>query len=146
MQNIIISVIKNEDEVEILRDKSSFNYKYNQTTIDLLKKNFKLKDSLYLLATENNDFVAFCSLDREWWEDNYFFIREIMVSENFQRIGIAKQLIEKCIQHAKDKGADGIVTETAFDNYPMQQLCENNNFKKWDNPEWKDGITYKLEF
>lgn len=51
-----------------------------------------------------------------------------------------------CVEHARDKGAVGVVTETAFDNIPMQKLCEKLGFKKWENPQWKKGITYKLVF
>lgn len=52
----------------------------------------------------------------------------------------------RCIEHAKNLKANGVITETAFENYPMQSLCEKFSFKKWDNPQWKEGITYRLEF
>lgn len=146
MNNVDINIITDEKEIEYLRDKSSFNYTYDQPSIDSLKKLFKLKDSLYLLAKWGDEFVGFCSIDRDWWEDNYFFLREILVNPNFQKIGIGQQLMKQCIKHAKGSGAIGVVTETANDNYPMQNLCEKLHFKKWENPQWKDGITFKLEF
>ena len=66
MDNIVINIITDEKEIEYLRDKASFNYTYNQPTIDSLKKLFKLKDSLYLLAKSDDEFVGFCSIDRDW--------------------------------------------------------------------------------
>ena len=146
MNSIVINIISDENEIEYLRDKSSFNYTYDQLTIDSLKRLFKLKDSLYLLAKSGDEFVGFCSIDRDWWEDNYFFLREILVNPNFQKLGIGQQLMEQCIKHANDNGATGVVMETANDNLPMQNLCEKLYFKKWENPQWKEGITYKLVF
>ena len=146
MPNITISIMKDVKEIDFLRHKSSFNYTYDQATLDLLKKNFTLKDSLYLIAKKDAKFVAFCSIDRDWWEENYFFLREILVTPDFQKSGIGKELMNRCIEHARNKKALGVVTETAFENSPMQKLCEKFDFKEWDNPQWKKGITYKLLF
>ena len=150
MNQITFSIVQNEDEIEILRNRSGkyndFTYTYEETTIDLLKKNFSLPDSLYLIAKKGDEFVAFCSIDRDWWEVNYFMIREVIVDTNFQKQGIGETIMGKCIDHAKSKGAIGVVTETAFENLPMQKLCAKFHFSKWDNPEWKEGITYKLIF
>ncbi|MBI5411720.1 GNAT family N-acetyltransferase [Candidatus Peregrinibacteria bacterium] len=142
--NIRYSTIKKAEAIEILRDKTSFNYTFDQTTIELLKKRFALKDSLYILAKNNGEFTAFCSVDRDWWENNYFFIREILVDPNFQKLGLGQELMKRCIDHAKKKGAKGVVTETAFENVPMQKLCAKFGFQQWNNPQWKEGITYKL--
>jgi predicted N-acetyltransferase YhbS len=146
MKGVTFSKIQHVEEIETLRGVRSFNYIFDDTLVDLLKKNFSLPDSLYLLATKNGDFVAFCSTDRDWWEENHFMIREIIVDSNFQKQGIGRVMVQKCIQHAKNKGAVGVVTETAFENTPMQKLCAKFQFKKWDNPQWKEGITYKLIF
>lgn len=54
--------------------------------------------------------------------------------------------MERCVKYAKGRGAIGVVTETANDNDPMQNLCEKLHFIKWENSQRKDGITYKLEF
>jgi ribosomal protein S18 acetylase RimI-like enzyme len=138
--------ITNPEELEILRNKKSFNYALDTPTIDLLKKNLALKDSLYLITKKGTAFAAFCSIDRDWWEDNFFFIREILVDPNFQKLGLGEELMARCINHAKSKNAAGIVTETAFKNTPMQNLCTKLGFKEWDNPQWKEGVTYKLVF
>ncbi len=146
MDEIRILIIKDEEEIEFLRDKKSFNYTYDKATIDSLRRHFTLKDSLYLMAKKGAEFVAFCSIDKDWWEDNFFFIREILVDPSYQKIGIGKELMGRCIEHAKNKGANGVVTETAFENSPMQKLCSKFGFKEWDNPQWSEGITYKLIF
>lgn len=150
MSDITISIIKDEQEIDILRNVTSeykdFVYRYDEETLNLLKKNLKLEGSLYIVAKQDGDFVAFCSVDTEWWEDNHFFIREIFVKPDFQKQKIGEMLIKQCIDHARQKGATGIVTETAFENIPMQKLCVKLGFEKWDNPNWKEGITYKLLF
>ncbi|MBU1019060.1 MAG: GNAT family N-acetyltransferase [Patescibacteria group bacterium] len=138
--------MQDEKDIEFLHNKQSFNYRFDKATIDLLKKHFRLKDSLYLLAEKGEEFVAFCSVDREWWEDDFFFIREILVDPNFQKLGIGKKLMSRCIEYAKNKKAKGVVTETDSENSPMQNLCSKFGFKEWDNPKWKEGITYKLLF
>lgn len=150
MTNLTFHIITNEKEIDILSgQKSSFNrfeYGYcdSDDTITLLKNNFHLKDSLYLIVKEYDNFAGFISMDRDWWEENCFFLREIFVSPDFQGHGIGKKLISTCIEHARKHWAKAIVTETAFENIPMQKLCESLGFEKWDNPEWKEGITYKL--
>ena len=138
--------MKDKKEIDFLQNKSSFNYTYDKATIDSLKKHFILEDSLYLIAKKGKEFVAFCSIDRDWWEENFFFVREILVDIKFRKLGIGKEMMNRCIEHARNKKATGVVTETAFENSPMQQLCEKIGFKKWDNPQWKEGITYKLLF
>ena len=119
---------------------------FNEPTMDLLKKNFSLKDSLYLIAKKGGEVVGFCSVDRDWWEESFFFIREIFVEPKFQKLGIGKTLMSRCVEHARDKKATGVVTETAFSNSPMQKLCEKLGFTKWENPQWKEGVTYRLGF
>ncbi len=146
MKAINYSKIKEAKEIEILRNKTSFNYIYEDKAIESLKKHFTLNDSLYIIAKNNGKFVAFCSIDRGWWEDGYFFIREILVDSCFQKRNIGSEIMGRCIAHAKKKRAIGVVTETAFENIPMQKLCTKLGFKKWDNPKWKEGITYKLMF
>lgn len=112
----------------------------------MLKGNFARSDSLYTIAEEDGEFVAFCSTDSDWWEPKHFFLREIFVTPIHQGKRIGEALMKEGINHAKQHGALGIVTETAFENVPMQKLCEKCGFAKWDNPEWKSGITYKLIF
>jgi ribosomal protein S18 acetylase RimI-like enzyme len=146
MSNINYSTIKDAEEIEILRGRSSFKYVFDPAAIESLKKHFTSKNSLYVLAKSDGIFAGFCSIDRDWWEENHFFIREILVDPGFQKLGIGSELMRRCIDHARKLGAMGVVTETAFDNVPMQTLCAKLGFQKWDNPQWKEGITYKLLF
>ena len=146
MKKVNYSIIKDIEEIDILKNREVFNYNYDQEEINSLKKHFIMKDSLYILARYKNEFAGFCSIDRNWWEDDYFFLRQILVNSNFRKMNIGSEVMSRCIKHAKDKKAIGVVTETAFDNLPMQRLCEKIGFKKWDNKEWKEGITYKLVF
>ncbi len=134
--------------LETLLGKSSqyqdFVYVYQGDTIELLERNFTLPDSLYLMVTDNGVFVGFVSCDRDWWEDNRFFLREIFISPDYQGKGVGSYLMQRCIDHARTHGAVELVTQTAVENIPMQQLCEKNGFVRWSNPQWTEGITYKL--
>ncbi|KKP84608.1 MAG: hypothetical protein UR83_C0017G0004 [Candidatus Moranbacteria bacterium GW2011_GWF2_35_54] len=38
------------------------------------------------------------------------------------------------------------MTQTEFENIPAQKLYEKIGFEEINNPEWKEGITYKLNF
>ncbi len=144
MSKISYLNIKKTEEITILRGRESHGYIMDQAVINLLQKNFGLEMSLYLIAKSNSDFAGFCSIDKDWWEDGFFFIREIIVDPKFQKQGIGEELMTRCISHARKLGAIGIVTETDFENIRMQKLCEKLQFKEWDNPQWEDGITYKL--
>jgi GNAT superfamily N-acetyltransferase len=142
--------ITNAQDIEQLLGKSShyndFTYSYTDDTINLLKRNFSLPDSLYILVQDNDTFVGFVSIDKDWWEENSFFLREIFVESSYQGQGVGQSLMNKCISHAKEHGANQLVTQTALDNIPMQKLCEKNGLVRWDNPQWQEGITYKLVF
>lgn len=146
MNNTTISQITDEKELELLLNKQSYDYVFDEALVNSLKTYFKEADSLFLIAKEDSVFAAFCSMDRNWWEDNFFFIREILVDSQFQKRGIGEELMRQCMEHARNRGAVGVVTETAFENYPMQALCEKMGFVKWENQQWKEGITYKLVF
>ena len=142
------SVITEPNNIDVLQGKTSqfknFNVAYDEVTLNYLKTHLADEDSLYLIAKECDTFAGFCSVDLDWWEENYFFLREIFVQPTFQQRGIGLELMQRCIAHAKKMGAAGIVTETAFENVPMQKLCMKCGFQQWENPRWKEGITYKL--
>lgn len=146
---ISYEIITDIEDINVLLGKEStfanLHYKYSQETVDMLKKYFLRTDSFYLIVKDEGVFVAFCSLDSDWWEPQYFFLREIFVMPEYQGQQIGMELIQRSIQHSQDNGAIGVVTETAFENVPMQKLCEKCGFQKWDNPEWKEGVTYKLK-
>ncbi|MFA7682019.1 MAG: GNAT family N-acetyltransferase [Candidatus Peribacteraceae bacterium] len=148
--NIKYSVITQASDIDVLRGKTSqfknFNVRYDEETLNYLKTHLADEDSLYLVAKEGDAFAGFCSIDSDWWEDNYFFLREIFVEPAFQQRGIGIELMQRCITHAKKMEATGVVTETAFENLPMQKLCVKCGFIEWENPQWKEGITYKLLF
>ncbi len=148
--NIEYSIITDTEAIDVLRGKTSqfknFNVRYDEVTLDYLKTHLADEDSLYVMAKEGDVFAGFCSIDSDWWEKDYFFLREIFVEPAFQQRGIGLELMQRCIAHAKKMGAVGVVTETAFENIPMQKLCAKCGFESWENPQWKDGVTYKLLF
>ena len=133
--------LKNKDELSVLLGKKS-QFK----SLNYLRKNFSRKKSLYLFAKVDQQFAGFVSCDDNWWERNYFFIREIFVEPKFQKQGIGDVFVDKCIKHARKNRAIGIVTETDFRNTPYQKLLAKKKFKIFENPQWKEGVTLKLTF
>lgn len=123
----------------------NFVYTYTVETIELLKNNFELPDSLYMLVLDQDNFVGFVSVDSDWWEESSLFLRAIFIKPDYQGQGVGQSLMDICITHARECGALYLVTQTANENIPMQSLCDKNNFYRWDNPKWQEGITYKLK-
>ena len=148
MHNFIFQEILDVNEINILSHQRSlfwdFLYQYDEETLDFLKSHITDDESYYLLVKEKNNFVAFISTDREWREKNSFFIREIFIHPDFQKKKLGVILMNKCIDHAKKHHARRVITQTAFENIPMQKLCEGLGFRKWENSEWKEWITYRL--
>lgn len=146
-----ISQIKDPDELDVLLDKEArfgnLRFSYSLASIEELKKRFHLSGSLYLMAKDTNgEFSAFSSMDPDWREPNHLFLREVFVMPTHQKLGLGRTLLERCIEHAKKHQFIAIVTQTPHENLPMQKLCERLGFCKWENPEWKEEITYKLTF
>ncbi len=146
----IFRPIENTSEIDQLLNRKSqyadFKYVYENETIELLKRNFSLPGSMYCTVMDGEQFIGFVSCDRDWWESNHFFLREIFIEPAYQGQGLGQALMVMCIDHAKSQSAHGLVTQTAFGNVPMQRLCERNGFVRWPNPQWDEGITYKLLF
>ncbi|MFA6259793.1 MAG: GNAT family N-acetyltransferase [Candidatus Peribacteraceae bacterium] len=142
--------VTKSETIDVLRGKTaqyrSLNIQYDDDTLQYLKNHLHDEDSLYLIAKENNVFAGFCSIDSDWWEKGFFFLREIYVEPRLHKQGIGSEFMQRCIAHAQSCEAKGVVTETAFENVPMQKLCKKFGFEKWKNPEWEEGVTYKLLF
>jgi ribosomal protein S18 acetylase RimI-like enzyme len=98
---------------------------------------------LYLLAKFEGQFAGFIEVDNKSKDKKIFFIREIFVDPEFQQIGLESELMKKVIDYTKDNAGKYVFTQTAFENIPLQKLCEHFGFEKWENEEWKDGITYR---
>lgn len=147
MGSITYRQVATRDQLNTLVGKSSrykdFWYQYDVETVNLLQANFSLPNGLYLFTECDSEFAGFVSCDIDWWEPGAFFLRELFVSPEYQGQRIGTTLVQRCVEHAKKNGADTLVTQTAFENVPMQTLCESLGFTQWKNPRWGEGITYK---
>ncbi len=143
-------IVSDPSDIDLLRGKEStyanLHCAYDEKMLEQLKRNLRRPDSFYLLVQDRGQFVAFCATDSDWWEPQHFFLREIFVMPGFQGRRIGEGLMRESIGHARTHGARGIATETAPENLPMRKLCEKCGFVQWENPQWKEGITYKLMF
>ncbi|MBU0766994.1 GNAT family N-acetyltransferase [Patescibacteria group bacterium] len=142
--------ITKPEDIDVLRGKTaqfrSLNIQYDDETLQYLKDHLLDEGNLYLIAKEKYAFAGFCSIDSDWWGKGFLFLREIYVEPRLHKQGIGSELMRRCIVHAQNCGVEGIVTETAVENVPMQKLCKKFGFEEWENTEWKEGITYKLVF
>lgn len=146
-------IISNPEELNVLRGKKSkwgdFCYAYDDRTIDMLKKKISLPDSLYIMVTdEKGAFVAFCATDRDWREQDYFFLRELFVVPTYHGRGIGMELIKRIMMHARQKRAVGVVAEADFENARAKGIYGKMGFDEWETPQWgglqgENRITYK---
>ena len=68
----------------------------------------------------------------------YMVCHTLAVSPDVQGKGIGKQMVEFCIQYAKDNGYKGIRLDVVPDNLPARSLYEKCGF----NYEWHTGERY----
>lgn len=73
-------------------------------------------------------------------------IVELFVDPKEQGRGLGRKLMQAVIDSAKTRGLRGAVVQTENENTPAQTLYEKLGFKKVENPDWKDGVTYQMEW
>ena len=98
-------------------------------------KDFPLKE--IFLAEKDNEFigVAIC-----FWEFSIFSgkkmlrIHDVYVPLAFRRIGVGNQLIERCIQRARENDCSFVNIEVDLKNHPAITLYERKGFIDWISP------------
>jgi len=143
--------ILNKEELSRLKGKKasykdlifSFSDKYLQELADLFNEENCFQ--LFAKDLENNNIAGYIAT-AETLEEGYLTIVELFIDPLYQGKGIGTELIKRVIKYAKKKDLNGAIIQTEFENIPAQKLYEKLGFIKIDNPEWLEGITYKLEF
>jgi ribosomal protein S18 acetylase RimI-like enzyme len=64
------------------------------------------------------------SLKRLW------ILNDLYVEKKYRRMGIARQLLKKAENHARETGSKGLMLETSQDNHKAQQLYESLGWEK----------------
>jgi glucosamine-phosphate N-acetyltransferase len=87
----------------------------------------------YLCVEADERIVGFCSLtvkNNLWQQGNLGHIDELVVDEPFRRRGIGKELLNRIIQIAEEKGCMRIELDSAFNRTKAHDFYEKNEFKK----------------
>ncbi len=61
-----------------------------------------------------------------------WILSDLFVVPEARKLGVAKALMERAKQLALATGAEGLILETATDNYPAQKLYEQLGYKRDD--------------
>jgi ribosomal protein S18 acetylase RimI-like enzyme len=59
-----------------------------------------------------------------------WILNDLYVDEQARRLGIARLLMHRAMQHARDTGAHGMMLLTELTNTPAQQLYESLNWQR----------------
>jgi len=142
--------INNKEELQELKNKSAkykgINFSFSDKYIVEMQKLLDAPNGYQLFARdENGKSIGYIS-GAETIHPGYFTIYELFVDPEQQSKGIGSELTLKIFEHAKKKNLKGVITQTEFENIPAQKFYEKLGFIQVNNPEWDDGITYKLKF
>ncbi len=146
-----IKKVSNKDELDILKDKTAqFNdltFSFSEKYLIDLKILLDEKNAYQIIAKDDNDdFVAYIASAEKNLRPGFLWIVELFVLPAYQGKGVATEMISMCIKEAKNKKLNGLITQTEFKNIPAQNLYKKMGFVEIDNPDWKDGITYRISF
>lgn len=144
----IVTVSNPVDLDELIGKEAScppYNFTYTEQSIEKYKQLLQERNTYQLFAKHDSDIVGYVAA-AETLFPGYLYIAELFVDPSQQKAGIATKLIERVRKHAESNSLKGVITQTEFANEPAKKLYEKLGFEQMDNPDWQDGLTYKLEF
>jgi len=83
---------------------------------------------------ENADWIV------ELLQGEYMVCHTLATAPDIQGQGVGRQMVEFCIQYAKDKGYKGIRLDVVPDNIPARRLYEKCGFKYVGDVDLERGI------
>lgn len=101
----------------------------------------------YFIAEENGEIAGYLCFN-ETFEENLYYLSQIIVSEKFRRRDVARSIMDFLLSDLKKRGAKKVNAEVVYDNVSMRKLLAEYLFV----PEglfrgqmnWKDEIRYAL--
>lgn len=133
------------DLEEIKNEMTEFDDFWN---CDILKSELESKDTIYLVAKENNNIVGFAGI---WLAPFEIDIMNIAVRKDMRNKKIASMLMEKLLEISRNSGKEEITLEVNENNIPAIKLYEKFMFEKVGirKKYYKDGdaiiMTRKLK-
>ncbi len=133
------------DLEEIKNEMTEFDDFWN---CDILKSELESKDTIYLVAKENDNIVGFAGI---WVAPFEIDIMNIAVRKDMRNKKIATMLMEKLLEISRNSGKEEITLEVNENNIPAIKLYEKFMFEKVGirKKYYKDGdaiiMTRKLK-
>lgn len=133
------------DLEEIKNEMTEFDDFWN---CDILKSELESKDTIYLVAKENDNIVGFAGI---WIAPFEIDIMNIAVRKDMRNKKIASMLMEKLLKISRNSGKEEITLEVNENNIPAIKLYEKFMFEKVGirKKYYKDGdaiiMTRKLK-
>jgi len=91
----------------------------------------KLKNNAVIFeAWDNNELVGLVAAYLNNYETKIGFITSVIVSQKYQKQGIAKRLLKKAVEFAKDKGFEEFHLKVHRENIGAINLYKKNNFSE----------------
>ncbi len=101
----------------------------------------------YFIAQEGSELAGYACISKHY-ETGVYWLSQIVVSGNFKRRGIAREMMKYIIKTLKNSRGKKIIGEVVYDNIPMRKLLAEflfvpeGLFRKQMNG--KDEIRYAL--
>ncbi len=98
-----------------------------------LKERLENKDSVLLVATDNEKYVGFTQLYPTFSSismKNAWILNDLFIDLEARKQGIGEMLLHKAKEYAISTGAKSISLSTAPDNYSAQRLYEKNGYER----------------
>jgi ribosomal protein S18 acetylase RimI-like enzyme len=98
-----------------------------------LAERLKREESLVYIAVDNDEIAGFAQLYPTFSSTSlkkYWMLNDLYVSPNYRKQGIAKLLINRTKQMAKDTESMGIIIETRITNNSANYLYDSVGFQK----------------
>ena len=133
---MILQVTNNQIEdllqLALILYKNSEYYSLRQELISLVNS----KDNIFFLYLRENENIAFChcSIRNDYVEGSKSspvgYLEGIYVKELYRKQGIARLLLDKCEQWAKDKGCKQFASDCILNNTLSEKFHLKNGFKE----------------
>ncbi len=128
------------NDIEVIADLFNQYRQFYQQSSDIdaaktfLSQRLKNDESVIFLATNADGealgftqlYPTFCSVLMQ----PIFVLYDLFVSENARKQGVAKQLMQRAEDYAREKGAAELSLATAKDNRQAQALYEQTGYRK----------------
>ena len=95
----------------------------------IFSKNYRHVFDGFVFENEQKEIISTVNVG---YSGNYWEIAMVATHPNYRRKGLAKQLIEKSLDHAKQHKAEMCVLEVLEENTPAYQLYVNYGFQHFD--------------